>query len=477
MAELLRTRGHDVTLLLPSNVKVPDDIQQMDINITTYHTPGVPLMHRDDFKAITYKMTFHPSISVNIELVKLALNVNKATTDCLFKDKKALGSIQNGDVDFVIVDPGFLPYFFIPYKLGKPYAYLTPDCVGPIRRIPLMPSYVPNFLTSYSDKMNFRERTINFFVYVVVLFLDFGGFEESRKFVPERPVASFKDLTLNASLCLQLRDNLIDFIRPEMPDVIPVARLMAREAKPLPTDLQSYMDQSTNGVILVSFGTVVGELPPDVIQKLLKAFDTLIYDVIFKYKQLGDLSYIPSNVRIMPWVPQNDILAHPNLILFISHCGLSSTIETFYHGVPVIGFPYAKDQFGNAALVSSKGIGKIMTLHDFTSEQLQQSIINIITDQKYSSAAKKLSEIYKDTLVHAPRDPVYWIEHVIKYGDRHLRSHAREMPMYQYLMIDVIVFLVLTALVSITIMTYIFRCLINNICCRRRKAKLEWAWT
>ena len=96
---------------------------------------------------------------------------------------------------------------------------------------------------------------------------------------------------------------------------------MARKAKPLPGELQSYMCQSINGVILVSFGTVITELPPDVIKKLLKA------------------CHIPSNVRIMSWVPKNDLLAHPNLKLFITHCGLSSIIETLYHGVPLCQRP------------------------------------------------------------------------------------------------------------------------------------------
>ena len=43
MAELLRMRGHAVTLLLPSNVKVSEDIQHMDIKITTYQPNPPPV--------------------------------------------------------------------------------------------------------------------------------------------------------------------------------------------------------------------------------------------------------------------------------------------------------------------------------------------------------------------------------------------------------------------------------------------------
>ena len=348
----------------------------------------------------------------------------------LFEDTKAFESVVAGKFDFVIVDAALLPYFLIPYKLGTPYAYLGMECMGPLRRIPIMPSYIPGIITSYTDNMNFLQRTLNVLFYFGIAFYDFGGYEESRVFVPERPEVGYNDLFLNASLCLQLRDNIIDFIRPEMPDVIPVASLMAREAEPLATDLKAYMDQSANGVILVSFGTMVAEVPPEVIDKMFKAFANLDYNVIFRYPSPADLTNVPSNVRVMSWVPQNDLLAHPNMKLFITHCGMNSIVETFYHGVPVIGFPHNVDQFSNAALAKSKGIGEAMAIHDFTSEKLHTSISDVITEETYSSAAKKLSTVYKDTLVHAPRDPVYWIEHVIKFGDRHLRSYAREMPMY-----------------------------------------------
>ena len=473
LAELLRMRGHAITFVLPSNVKVPDDVKKLDVDIITYNTPHPPLMHRDEYKVIAHEMAFNPSISAQMKIVDLGLNVNKATAGFLFNDKKALDAIHAGDFDFIILDPALLPYFLIPYKLGKPYAYLTAECLGPVRRIPIMPSHIPSPLVSFSDKMDFRERTINFLLYSVLAFLDFGGLEESRNFVPEREDVSYNDLILNASLCLQLRENVIDFIRPEMPDVIPVANMMARKAKPLPAELQSYMNNSVKGVILVSFGTVVTELPLDVLQKLFQAFGTSGYDVIFKYPNPKDLLDVPSNVKVMSWVPQNDLLGHPKMKLFITHCGLNSIIETFYHGVPVIGFPHAIDQFNNAALAKSKGIGEVMALHDFTSDQLKKSINDVISGPTYSSASKKRSMIYKDILEHAPRDPVYWIEHVIKFGDRHLRSHATEMPMYQYLMIDVIAFLILTAVVFITAVFYTCRCVIISTCCRKQKAKVE----
>ena len=472
LAEVLRVRGHDVTLLLPSRLKVPNDILQMDFNTIIYHTPGSSIMLSEEFKAVSHVITSNPSIISQMKVMHAMIGINKDLANHLFKDKKAFDLVEAGNFDFVIMDIGFLQYFFIPYKLGIPYAYLAVECMGPLRRIPLMPSYVPGSMTSYTDNMNFKQRILNFLYHFANACFDFGGYEESSMFVPERPVVGYNDFLLNASLCLQMRDNVLHFIRPEMPDVIPVASLMAREAKPLPADLQSYMDQSTNGVILVSFGTMVAELPTEVIHKMLKAFKTLDHNVLFRYPRPTDLRNVSSNVRVVSWLPQNDLLGHSNMKLFITHCGMNSIVETFYHGVPLIGFPHNIDQFSNAAAAKSKGVGEVMSFHKFTSAELLKYIHGIINDPKYSFAARKLSTVYKDTLVHAPSDPAYWIEHVIKFGDRHLRSHAMEMPMYQYLMIDVIAFLLLSTLVLATTLFIACYCVIIRIRCRRGKEKV-----
>lgn len=71
------------------------------------------------------------------------------------------------------------------------------------------------------------------------------------------------------------------------------------------------------------------------------------YNFIWKFEsEASDLPIsLSENVMIAAFLPQNDILAHPNVVAFISHAGMLSTHEALYHGVPIIGKIFVKSVF------------------------------------------------------------------------------------------------------------------------------------
>jgi glucuronosyltransferase len=70
----------------------------------------------------------------------------------------------------------------------------------------------------------------------------------------------------------------------------------------------------------------------------MNVFSKLKQRVILKWDEV-DIDLKPKNVLIKNWIPQDDILAHKNCILFISHGGLGGVAESKYHGVPIVGIP------------------------------------------------------------------------------------------------------------------------------------------
>lgn len=55
--------------------------------------------------------------------------------------------------------------------------------------------------------------------------------------------------------------------------------------------------------------------------------------------------------RIVPWCSQLEVLTHPSLGCFVTHCGWNSTLESISCGIPVVAFPHWTDQGTNAKLI------------------------------------------------------------------------------------------------------------------------------
>ena len=81
--------------------------------------------------------------------------------------------------------------------------------------------------------------------------------------------------------------------------------------------------------------------------------------------------------------------------------------------------------------------GKAMDLRTFTSDTLSKTIRKVIEDPSYKQRITQGSEIFRDRKLTPKEVAVSWVEHVIKYGGGHMRSHALSMQWYEYLMLDI----------------------------------------
>ncbi|XP_042519715.1 phloretin 4'-O-glucosyltransferase-like [Macadamia integrifolia] len=74
-----------------------------------------------------------------------------------------------------------------------------------------------------------------------------------------------------------------------------------------------------------------------------------------KGKEEGDVIEIMEELKqggiVIPWCSQVEVLCHPSIGCFVTHCGWNSTLEGLVAGVPMVTFPQWSDQATNAKLV------------------------------------------------------------------------------------------------------------------------------
>ncbi|XP_038902249.1 UDP-glycosyltransferase 86A2-like [Benincasa hispida] len=66
---------------------------------------------------------------------------------------------------------------------------------------------------------------------------------------------------------------------------------------------------------------------------------------------IGFRKEVADRSMIVPWCHQNQVLAHPAIGGFLTHCGWNSILESIWCNVPLLCFPLLTDQFTNRKLV------------------------------------------------------------------------------------------------------------------------------
>lgn len=274
------------------------------------------------------------------------------------------------------------------------------------------------------------------------------------------PIPSVNDLAANTSIVFVNTHFTLNGPRPWNPNIIEVGGINVVPPMPLPQNFQELLDKSTDGVIYFSMGTIVkpSTLTDTARKAFVRVFASLKQTVLWKYD--GVLPDKPPNVHTGTWFPQRDLLAHKNVILFISHCGNLGLNEAVHEGVPIICIPVFGDQPYNARCVESRGIGTFLDFHkDFTYGKIKSTIGGFLSNtSSYAINAKKVSKAYKDRPMSPLQTAVYWVEYVIRHqGAYHIRSPGRNMSWYEYRNYDV--YLLLHAILLI-ILYATYKCVI-----------------
>ncbi|XP_069703750.1 UDP-glycosyltransferase UGT5-like isoform X2 [Periplaneta americana] len=329
---------------------------------------------------------------------------------------------------------------------------------------PNNPSYFPDNYLPCSSHMTFFERVHNTALYLWNRFLWHTILlptnELSMRYYFGLQPPSVWEAENNVSLVMVNNHWSQSYPLPLMPSIIQLGNIHLQEkSKELPKDLKKFLDGATEGAIYFSLGTNVRSETMSPGKKIifLSAFSLLSQRVLWKW-ETDDMPGLSDNVKLAKWLPQQDVLAHPNMKLFITQGGLQSFHEATHYAVPMIGIPFICDQQHNVRKMVDAGVGLKVDYSTITNDSLVQAINKILHDPSFRENMKTFSAISKD-VPNKPLDrAIWWTEYVIRHnGAKHLRSSSLDLAWYQYFLLDVLAVLLIIVLSIFYLLYKMFR--------------------
>ncbi|CAM0946408.1 unnamed protein product [Alopecurus aequalis] len=152
-------------------------------------------------------------------------------------------------------------------------------------------------------------------------------------------------------------------VSPSPPPLIPVGPLVElEEDAAVRGDMLKAADncvewldaQTPRSVVYASLGSIVvlsAEELAEMAQGLASTGRPFLWVVRPDFSAMlpeGYLDSVAGRGMVVPWSPQDLVLAHPSTACFLTHGGWNSTLETVAAGVPVVVFPQWGDQCTDA---------------------------------------------------------------------------------------------------------------------------------
>ncbi|XP_017874679.1 PREDICTED: UDP-glucuronosyltransferase 2C1, partial [Drosophila arizonae] len=327
-------------------------------------------------------------------------------------------------------------------------------------------SYNPHSFISSTTRMNLWERAVNVFVcgmeHLMRTFLYYPSHDAVlRKHFSGLldVVPTTKQLERNISAILMNNYMPLDAPRPISFNMISVGGLHIQPPKALPVHLQKFLDEAKHGAIYFSLGTQVrsADLPAEKLKVFLDAFRSLKQRVLWKFEE-DSFAELPANVMIQKWLPQADILAHPNVKVFIAHGGLFGMQEALHYGVPVLGMPVYCDQHFNINQGKANGYAIGLDYRTITTEQLRSALLELLENPKYRDTMKRSSRIFRQRPLGAMDTAMFWIDYVIEHrGAPHMVSAGMDLAWYQFYLLDIVAIAAAALLLPILILCVCLR--------------------
>uniref|UniRef100_A0A668UIU8 UDP-glucuronosyltransferase n=1 Tax=Oreochromis aureus TaxID=47969 RepID=A0A668UIU8_OREAU len=484
--ETLVDRGHQVTVLVPSsslymNANEPSRFRYEPFNVS-FSKDAMQDFLEEFLRFSMYEIDYMSYWEIYIrfsEIIKTQMQFSIQYLDGVVKSEVVMKKLKEGNYDLLLADPIYRGSDLVADILGIPLVFSLRFSVAynwerHCGQMPAPPSFVPGAMSKLTDKMDFSERVWNFLYYAlqdIAMSHIFGKVDRYYSDVKGTPTSAC-ELMSKADIWLIRTYWDFEFPRPFLPNFKYVGGIHCRPAKPLPEDLEEFVQSSgDDGIVIFTLGSMIKNVTKEKANMIASGLAQIPQKVLWRYRGEKPAT-LGANTRIYDWIPQNDLLGHPKTRAFITHGGTNGIYEAIYHGVPMVGIPMFGDQPDNMVHMKAKGAAVILNLNFITTEDLRDTINTVINDKSYKENAMRLSSIHHDRPMSALEEAVFWIEFTLRNkGAKHLRVQAHELTWYQYHSLDVLGFFLTIVLLLIFIFIKTCSFCLHRCCVRKGKTK------
>lgn len=205
-------------------------------------------------------------------------------------------------------------------------------------------------------------------------------------------------------------------------------------AAALPEDLQHFLEHSPEPVVYINLDLdAVGDHYR--LEKIVRALENLGATIVWSWNQ-GQFLNTTTRIYQAYDLPQEEILAHPKVKLFITSGGQRNIEDAVHHRVPVLGVSYSSSLEHYLRQVAKHQAG-IISLIDFeTQATFTDKLQDAFGLEIYQSNMNALNHLLADQPMDSLERATWWIEYVVRQdGTKHLRTP--QLSWFQYLMLDV----------------------------------------
>uniref|UniRef100_A0A8C7X7V2 UDP-glucuronosyltransferase n=1 Tax=Oryzias sinensis TaxID=183150 RepID=A0A8C7X7V2_9TELE len=483
--EELHSRGHQVSVIRHSNSWYIKETSPFYTSITLdaesgFDEPSLSSLVTLMLEVQRGEHSIWEHLLLEMDHAMKASEFHKKASQTLeshFENKKMMQMLKNANYDLILTNPAIPGGVILARYLNLPIVLnvrWTTYGEGHFIIAPSPLSYVPVTVTEFSGKMSFFQRVFNIlnFHFNKCKYMTFIA--PYRDFINEYfgPDVDFYSMFQSADLWLMKVEFAFEFPRLTMPNVVYMGGFQFKPAKPLPDHLEEFVQSSgEHGFIIMSLGTLIADLPADLAEEIVAAFAELPQKVIWRYKGSRP-STLGNNTLLVDWMPQNDLLGHLKIRLFVTHGGADGVQEALYHGVPLLGLPLIFDQRDNLLRIEERGAGKNINLLTMNKDIFLQGLKDVLNDPSYRRNMQRLSRLRRDQPLRPLDTALFWIEFVMRHkGAAYLRTESYKLPWYSYHSVDVIVFLLtVPVLLFFSIFGFLWFCF---RLCVQRKQKCE----